>query len=53
MLTVIATAESGIVVVGKERGQPMKHLVHASVSSYCCEDARCPVVVVPPAGAAW
>ena len=49
MLTEIATAEGGILVVGKERGQPMKHLVHGSVSSYCCEDARCPVVVVPPA----
>ncbi len=30
----------------------MKHLVHRSVSSYCCEYARRPVVVVPPADGA-
>ena len=48
MLTEIAVAEGGILVVGKERGQPVKHLVHGSVSSYCCEYPRCAVVVVPP-----
>ncbi|MGO8891327.1 MAG: universal stress protein [Streptosporangiaceae bacterium] len=49
MLTEIAAAEVGILVVGKERGQPMRHLAHGSVSSYCCECSRCPVFVVPPA----
>jgi len=44
-----ATAEGGILVVGKEHGQPVKHLVHGSVSRYCCREySRCPVVVVPP-----
>ena len=38
----------GVLVAGKERGQPVKHLVHGSVSSYCREYSRCPVVVVPP-----
>ena len=53
MLTEIAAAEGGgILVVGKERGQPMRHLVHGSVSSYCREYQRCPVVAVPPAGVA-
>ena len=42
-------AMGGILVAGKERGQPVKHLVHGSVSSPCCEYSRCPVVVVPPA----
>ena len=49
MLTEIATAKGDILVVGRERGQLMKHLVHGSVSSYCCEHAQCPVLVVPPA----
>jgi nucleotide-binding universal stress UspA family protein len=49
MPTEIAAAEDGILVVGKERRQPMKHLVHGSVSSYCGEYPRCAVVVVPPA----
>jgi len=49
MLTEIAAAEVGILVVGKERGQPMRHLARGSVSSYCCECSRCPVFVVPPA----
>jgi nucleotide-binding universal stress UspA family protein len=49
MLTEIAAAEQGILTVGKERGQPVKHLVHGSVSRYCGEHSRCPVVVVPSA----
>ncbi len=38
----------GILVAGKERGQPVKHLVHGSARS-CWGYSRCPVVVVPPA----
>ena len=49
ILTEIAAAEDGILVVGKERGQPVRHLVHGSVSSYRGEYPRCPVVAVPPA----
>jgi len=49
MLTEIAAAEVGILVVGKERGQPMRHLARGSVSSYRGERSRCPVFVVPPA----
>ena len=52
MLTEIAAVEGGILVVGnvgKERGQPMRHLVHGSVSCCCCEYPRCAVVAVPPA----
>ena len=48
-LTQIATADGDILVVGKERGQSVKRLVHGSVSSYCCEHSQCPVVVVPAA----
>lgn len=45
-------ADSDILVVGRERGKPMKHLVHASAGSYCCEHSNCPVLAVPPAGEA-
>jgi hypothetical protein len=45
--------DGDIPVVGKERGQPMKHLVRGSVSSYCREHPNCPVLAVPPAGVAW
>jgi len=54
MLAEMATAEGGILVVGRECGQPMKQRVHGSLSSCCCEHSRCSVVVVPPGeGAAW
>jgi len=54
LMTEIATAEGGILVVGGERGQPVKQRVHGSVSSCRCGHSRCPVVVVPSAeGAAW
>ena len=45
--------DGDILVVGRERGQPIKHLVRGSVSSYCREHPNCPVLPVPPAGVAW
>jgi len=46
-LTGIATAEGDLIVVGREPGRSMRHLLHGSVSRYCCGHSRCPVVVVP------
>jgi len=51
-LTGAAIADGDLLVVGTERGQSAKRLVHGSVSGYCCQHARCPVVVVPAAAAA-
>lgn len=48
-LTQIAAAEGDILVVGRERGEAMRHLVHGSVSEYCSQHARCPVLLVQPA----
>ena len=49
VLTRFAAADD-VLVVGTERDQAMKRLVHGSVSHYCRAHARCPVVVVAPAG---
>ena len=46
----IATAGSDILVVGSDRGQSVRHLVHGSVGHYCREHASCPVIVVPAVG---
>ena len=48
----IAIADGDLLVVGTERCRSVKRLVHGSVSSYCCEHAQCPVVVIPAAGQA-
>jgi len=48
----IATADGDLLVVGTERGRSAKRLVHGSVSSYCRQNAQCPVVVVPAGCAA-
>ncbi len=46
------TADGDVLVLGTERRQAVKRFVHGSVSHYCRARARCPVVVVAPAGTA-
>lgn len=46
-LTGIATADCDVIVVGQEPALTMRRVLHGSVSRYCRDHARCPVVVVP------
>jgi nucleotide-binding universal stress UspA family protein len=46
------TGGGDVLVVGTERRQGMKHMMHGSVSRYCRAHARCPVVIVAAAGLA-
>jgi nucleotide-binding universal stress UspA family protein len=46
-LTGIATGDHDLLVVGHERAQGIRHILHGSVSRYCSGHAQCPVVVVP------
>ncbi len=51
VLTCIAEAGGGVLVVGTEPGHIARRLVRGSVSRYCLSHANCPVIVVPaPAG---
>jgi nucleotide-binding universal stress UspA family protein len=50
VLTDIATVDGDVLVVGSEHDHHVKRLVHGSVSRYCRDHARCPVVVVPSDG---
>jgi nucleotide-binding universal stress UspA family protein len=45
-LTGIAVADGDLLVVGGRRDQAIRRLIHGSVSRYCCEHSKCPVVVV-------
>jgi nucleotide-binding universal stress UspA family protein len=47
VLTRIARAGRDLLVVGQDQAHSLRHALHGSVSHYCCEHARCPVVVVP------
>ena len=47
VLTRIARADRDLLVVGQDQARSLRHALHGSVSLYCCEHARCPVVVVP------
>lgn len=47
VLTRIAETDGDVLVVGTEPGHHARRLVYGSVSKYCCNRARCPVVVVP------
>jgi nucleotide-binding universal stress UspA family protein len=47
MLTGAAATASDLLVVGRDHGLSARRLLHGSVSSYCREHARCPVVIVP------
>jgi nucleotide-binding universal stress UspA family protein len=47
VLTRIAEADGDVLVVGTEPGLRARRLVRGSVSRYCSDHARCPVVVVP------
>src|SRR5215472_8979508 len=49
VLTEVAS-DGDVLVVDTEHDQHLKRLVHGSVSRYCREHARCPVVVVGTAG---
>jgi hypothetical protein len=50
VLTRIAQADGDVLVVGTEPGLRARRVVHGSVSRYCSDHARCPVVVVPAPG---
>jgi len=47
VLTRIARAGSDLLVLGQNQAHSLRQAMHGSVSVYCCEHARCPVVVVP------
>lgn len=47
VLTDVSAADGDLLVLGWDRGLRLQRLLHGSVSSYCREHARCPVVVVP------
>jgi len=49
VLTRIAETDGDVLVVGTEPGHHARRLVYGSVSKYCFNRARCPVVVVPAA----
>jgi nucleotide-binding universal stress UspA family protein len=46
-LTDLARADGDVLVVGEGHRPSVRHLLHGSVSRYCDDHARCPVVVVP------
>jgi nucleotide-binding universal stress UspA family protein len=46
VLTGLATAEGDVIVVGQEPRMTMRRVLHGSVSRYCRDHARCPVVIV-------
>ena len=49
VLTEVAS-DGDVLVVGTEPDRHLKRLMHGSVSRYCREHARCPVLVVGTAG---
>ncbi|MGO9082120.1 MAG: universal stress protein [Streptosporangiaceae bacterium] len=51
-LAALAAGPGDILVLGADAGEHARHLIHGSVSRYCSEHARCPVVLVAPTGEA-
>jgi nucleotide-binding universal stress UspA family protein len=47
VLAGVSGADGDVLVVGRANGPSMRRLLHGSVSGYCREHARCPVVIVP------
>jgi nucleotide-binding universal stress UspA family protein len=47
VLTDVFGAGGDLLVVGRDRRPAVQRLLHGSVSNYCREHARCPVVIVP------
>lgn len=43
----IASQPGDVLVVGTHSGHPLRRLMHGSVSRYCIQHARCPVLLVP------
>jgi nucleotide-binding universal stress UspA family protein len=49
-LTQIAVREGDLLVLGDRHGSSVKRIIHGSVSRYCTNHSKCPVVIISPAG---